>query len=69
MFFKRSPQRILELGPDTLIDLNQVSGVYTEGNLLVIRIGGMGVIKLERSQLFNKSIHEAYQSIRTGLGL
>lgn len=71
MFFQRqqTQQRILELGPTALVDLNQISGVYTEGQLLVIRIGGMGVIKLSYNDLFDRSVPNAYATIRAGLGL
>lgn len=65
---QENPQRIVELGEDVLIDLNQISAVYTKGSYtLVIRIGGMGVIELGRDQLFNNSISEAYAKIRKGL--
>lgn len=71
MWFTRTEttnQRMLEIGPNVMVDLNQISAVYREGNTLVVRIGGMGVIKLEESQLFGRA-SEAYKTIKEGIGL
>lgn len=50
--FIERPQNMMELGPTVMVDLNEVSAVYKEGFDLTIRIGGMGVIKLNSRQLF-----------------
>ncbi len=73
MFFKakaqpQNPQRIMEIGPSALIDLNQISAVYRKGSSLVIRIGGMGVIDLDESQLYG-SASKVYQKISEALGI
>lgn len=55
-------QRMMELGPEAMVDLNQISAVYTKMNCLVIRIGGMGVIELRSDQL-HQSIEHVYRAI------
>jgi len=56
------PQNMMEIGNAAMIDLNEVSAVYKEGFSLVIRIGGMGVIKLESRQLY-QSVDYTYKAI------
>lgn len=46
------PQNMMEIGPNAMVDLNEVSAVYKDGFDLTIRIGGMGVIKLTSRQLY-----------------
>lgn len=45
--------KMVQLGETTAVDPEEVSAVYLKenGRILVVRIGGMGVIELERSQL------------------
>jgi hypothetical protein len=56
------PQNMMEIGPTAMIDLNEVSAVYKESLELVIRIGGMGVIKLSSRQL-HQSVDYTYNAI------
>lgn len=66
MFRKRREdnpnQRMMELGPTAMVDLNQITAVYIKMGNLVIRIGGMGVIELSPQQLHN-STKETYEEM------
>lgn len=56
------PQNMMEIGPNAMVDLNEVSAVYKDGFDLTIRIGGMGVIKLSSRQLFG-TVESTYSEI------
>lgn len=45
-------KRWVKLGDEIMVDANDVSAAYRQGDRFIIRIGGMGIIDLHQRRLY-----------------
>ena len=62
MFFSKKKNALLRIGPTTAVDINTITAIYRIKGDLIIRFGGIGIIKLSGSELY-KPVKDTFEDL------